>query len=280
MDSLHGYVSDDKEAIPPLNDLGWSVDEVSWRDTSVDFSRYHLVVIRTTWDYHQDPDAFLAALQRIEQTGILLANESSLIRWNLSKSYLKDLQERGIPVVPTHWVNGLNPANLSDAFSAFGTPSLVAKPLIGANASDTMIVTSTNKLDALTLFKHRNCLLQPFLHSIQTEGEYSLFYFKGQFSHAILKVPRSGDFRVQEEHGGAISAFNPGPELRQAGDYVFQQIEGATLYARVDLVRGPNNDFLVMELELIEPSMYLRMDEQAPARFAKAIDEWYRERRP
>jgi glutathione synthase/RimK-type ligase-like ATP-grasp enzyme len=115
-------------------------------------------------------------------------------------------------------------------------------------------------------------MVQPFVNAIVDEGEYSLFYFGGVYSHTILKSPKRGDFRVQEEHGGRITAVAPEHDLRETADNIVASIS-QLLYARVDLVRNDSGKFLLMELELIEPALYFRMDEESPRRFATALDE-------
>lgn len=121
------------------------------------------------------------------------------------------------------------------------------------------------------MFSDRPFLVQPFIENIRNEGEYSLFYIDGALSHAIQKIPQPGDFRVQEEHGGNIVAVDPEDGLRLTGNAVMQQVAPAPVYARVDFVRGPDGEFLLMELELIEPSLYLRKNEGAALRFANAL---------
>jgi len=123
------------------------------------------------------------------------------------------------------------------------------------------------------VFAERAFLVQPFMPSVVEEGEYSLFYFNGEYSHTILKTPKPADFRVQEEHGGIIKPMEPSAALRSAGRSVFDLIRPAPLYARVDLVRDGRGEFLVMELELIEPALYFRMDADSPRRFAAALNQ-------
>ena len=117
-------------------------------------------------------------------------------------------------------------------------------------------------------------MVQPFLQSIVGTGEYSVFYFGGKYSHTILKAPKADDFRVQEEHGGIISGVEPSEGLMAAANKAISAIGRSLLYSRVDLVLDATGQFVLMELELIEPALYLRMDDGAPARFATAIDKW------
>jgi hypothetical protein len=119
-------------------------------------------------------------------------------------------------------------------------------------------------------------MLQPFLHAVQEEGEYSLFFFSGEYSHAILKVPAAEEFRSQEERGAEIHPVQPQADLLARGRQALAAVTPPPLYARVDLVRNAAGEFEVMELELIEPSLYLRTDPGAPERFARAVDAWFR----
>ena len=129
------------------------------------------------------------------------------------------------------------------------------------------------------VFRKRPFVIQPFVASIVADGEFSLFYFNREFSHAIQKVPKPGDFRVQEEHGATITAVNPDADLLAAGERVMALVEPMPAYARADFVRAEDGRYMVMELELIEPSMYLRIDPQAPERFAQAFDQYVTKKR-
>jgi hypothetical protein len=125
-------------------------------------------------------------------------------------------------------------------------------------------------------FDGRPVMVQPFIAGIRDEGEFSMFYFDGDFSHAICKVPKPGDYRVQEERGAEILPVEPDDALLAAADRAMALIEPKPVYARGDFIRGKDGRFLVMELELIEPSLYLRMDADAPGRFARAFDSYVR----
>jgi glutathione synthase/RimK-type ligase-like ATP-grasp enzyme len=273
-----GYVIDDELAYAPLAALGWRVDTIPWRRPQVEWRAYDAVVIRSTWDYVTDPDAFLDVLGEIERSGTPLFNELDLVRWNIRKTYLRDLAARGVPVVPTIWRDRLQPNEVSDLIEEVGTAEVVIKPVVGANASGTFRLdahtarSGANELCAY--YADRALLVQPFLSAITTEGEFSLFYFNGEFSHTILKLPKAADFRVQEEHGGIIRAVETEDALREAGDAALHAIGAVPLYVRADFVRANDaSKYWLMELELIEPSLYLRMDKAAPERFARALHD-------
>jgi hypothetical protein len=274
MDSLAGYVSDDELAVEPLKKLGWNVETVSWRDKAVDWNDFEAVVIRTTWDYQREPEAFLEVLRKINDSKAHLENPLKIVQWNLSKLYLRDLENEGIKIVPTVWGEEKISENLFKNWLAhFGADELVIKPIVSATAEFTYRQEDfTPQLSEV--FTTRKYMVQPFMPNIVSEGEFSLFYFGGEYSHMILKTPKPKDFRVQEEHGGIIQAVKPGAKLLEAGQIAFECIKPLPLYARVDFVRDSKEDFALMELELIEPALYFRMDKDAPARFAKVFDNW------
>jgi hypothetical protein len=208
------------------------------------------------------------------------------MRWNAHKSYLLDLAARGVRIVPTIHGNSLNTGSLTRIREQLGTDSLVVKPLVGANADFTFPLhpySSQEHYNAAYMhFADREFLAQEFIANVTEEGEYSLFYFNGRHSHSILKTPRKGDFRVQEEHGGIIAAVKAEQRLLDAGQTALNALPEEPLYARADLVRDAKGYFCLMELELIEPALYFRMDPDAAGRFARAVTNWMatHERRP
>ena len=276
-DNLEGYVTDDELALEPLAGLGWTVTAVPWRRRDVDWSRFEAVVIRTTWDYHLDADAFLRALEAIDASGTRLANPLPLVRWNARKTYLRDLSSRGLPIVPTLWGTGLTAGDIQRLCGVLGADEIVIKPVISATAYDTYRVGRRHGEDAAAVaavFAGREYMAQPFVASIVDEGEISLFYFGGEYSHAIRKTPRPDDFRVQEEHGGLIVPADPTDGLIDLGRRCLAALDHPTLQARVDLVRLATGGHALMELELVEPSLYFRMDPGAAGRFARALEAW------
>ncbi len=271
MDDMGHYVADDDLAIAPLDDLGWEVSTISWRDTDVDWNEFAIVVIRTPWDYQRSPNEFLTVLERIDSSNARLENPLDVVKWNLDKRYLIDLESRGLQIVPTIWDGVYDQRVFYRWMADLGCDELIIKPTVSATAEHTYRLMEFDA-SLVDVFADRSFMVQPFLESIVTEGEYSLFYFNGEYSHTILKSPKAEDFRVQEEHGGLITAFEPDQKLRDAGRRAFEMIKPSPLYARVDLVRDDESEFALIELELIEPALYLRMDPEAPARFARAID--------
>lgn len=271
MDDLGWYVADDDLAVGPLKELGIEVTMLSWRQRTREWSEFQAVVIRTPWDYQSSPNEFLKVLSEIEEQ-TRLENPLDVVRWNLAKTYLRDMESQGVRIVRSIWEPQYSEAEFERWRNVLRADELIVKPTVSATAEDTYRLTSyDNSLESV--FESRPFLVQPFMPNIVDEGEYSLFYFNGQYSHAINKSPKVNDFRVQEEHGGIITAIKPDDELMLSGSQVMRKIEHDLLYARVDFVRDGDAEMCLMELELIEPALYLRMDEGAPERFARAINE-------
>ena len=271
-----GYVIDDELAVAELRRRGFDTSEVPWSDASVDWSTFDLVIVRTTWDYHLRAGEFLAALTRIDASGTLLENGRDLIAWNFDKRYLRDLHTRGVPIVPCVWGDGNTSSAFAALFTALDTNEIVVKPVVSANALDTFRVSAplsaAQRDEFVRTFANRLWFAQPFVRSVLDDGEISVFYFDGQLSHAIRKVPKHGDFRVQEEHGGAIVPLPLTAELRDVSDRVMAAVTPVPFQARVDLVRLDDGTLAVMELEMIEPSLYFRTDANAAANFADAVE--------
>jgi hypothetical protein len=279
MDSLEDFFAYDHLTYGPLAQLGWEVDEISWRNENARWDDYDLVVIRSPWDYQSDPERFVKVLQKIDRSAARLENNLQVVLWNINKTYLRDLESQGVKIVPTLWLSPLTRDCLEQAFAEFRVDQIVVKPTVGANADDTFWLradASSREFEVVEkTFAGRSSLVQPFVHSVVDEGEFSLFYFGSVYSHCVLKRPKSGDFRVQEEHGATIRTTEPQRDLLVAGNKAITAIEEDTLYARVDLVRLPDGRPAVMELELIEPSLYFNYDAESPVRFARALNSLF-----
>jgi len=276
IEDLSDFVADDPLVVEPLRRLGHEAEFVPWQ-AAVDWRKFDGVVIRTTWDYQDHLPAFLRVLLEIE-TQTRLANPLEIVKWNADKKiYLQDIEKQGGKIVPTIWSETrIDTREIQTWFAQLQTDEIVIKPTVGANAQHTFrLRRGEADGDALsTVYDGRSYMVQPFMRGIVEEGEFSLFYFNGEYSHAILKTPKAGDFRVQEEHGGIIQAAKPPADLSATGAKIMKCVSPTPLYARVDFVRTEAGEFLVVELELIEPSMYLRQAEHAPRMFAEAIHRW------
>jgi hypothetical protein len=278
MDNLDDFEVYDELLQEPMADLGWSVEMVSWRTQKVDWDRYEVVIIRSPWDYQQDVEGFIEVLKDIHKSSARLENPLSLVLWNIDKTYLRDLETDGIRIVPTLWGEQLEYGTLDTAYREFEVDELIIKPTVSANADNTFRLPQDSSTDLqnniIQVFSKQAYMIQPFMRGIVEEGEYSLFYFGGNYSHTILKKPGTGDFRVQEEHGGSLHSVDPEEQLLYRARQTMDLLKPQPLYARADYVRTQENDFALMELELIEPSLYFNMDADSPRRFARIFDEW------
>lgn len=273
-----GWVMDDNLAHEALRELNWELEEVAWNQEGIDWSQFDVVVIRSPWDYQHNLSRFISVLEQIDASSAQLYNSIDIVKWNINKNYLFELQEQGIELVPTHRVVSPSPESLRGMFEVLDSNRIVIKPTVGANADDTFPFdkdVSDSKLeDICKIYSEREGLVQPFMPAIVEEGEFSLIYFNGKLSHSIIKTVRKGDFRVQEEHGGGVIPLpNPDAPLVAAANKVVAAAPELPVYARADLVRTPSNTFALMELELIEPSLYFRFDDNSAAAFANAIAE-------
>jgi hypothetical protein len=254
---------------PELTARGLSASLVAWDDPVMDWSAFRLCVIRATWDYHLRLPEFLAWAERVAaQTA--LWNPLDLVRWNTHKSYLRDLERQGVAIVPTVWAPQGTSLDLATLLNERGWTQAVVKPAVSASAYATRLVTSATLAEGQAhlnaLLAERDMMIQPFLPSVTTTGERSLVYFDGVLSHTILRSPALGEDTGEESRLIA----NAAEEAAFAGR-VMQAVSSETLYARVDIARDDADDLCLMELELIEPSLWLDLTPEAPARFATAI---------
>jgi len=278
MDNTDGWAIDSDLSFEPMLELGWSIDMVPWKTAGIDWNQYDAAYICTPWDYPDDPESFLALLESIDESSAILVNDIALVRWTIPKTYLRDLESRGAAIVHSIWYQEFNPEALPGFFEAHQSDRIIVKPVVSTNAHNTFLLDRPVPADVVTdlekTFAARPFVVQPFMENVQAEGEYSLFFFSSEFSHAILKRPKEEDFRVQEEHGAHIASAEPDRALLETAADLLRLVDPMPVYARCDFIRGPDNRFLLMELEVIEPSLYLRMDSESPRRFARAFDAY------
>ncbi len=246
---------------------------VDWTKAD-DLSAFDLVTPLLAWGYQRDCPRWFALLGQLEAENIAVANPVPVLRWNSDKAYLAQLAEAGIATVPTRMSAALTQADLDAARAAFGTDILVVKPPVSGGADGTYRLGTGDAVPDHVA--GQRMMIQPYQPSIAAEGEYSLFYFNGGFSHSIIKRPAAGDFRVQDQFGGyeeAIAAPHAAMVLAEAALSATSDITQSVplAYARVDMLRGDDGLFRLMELELIEPSLFLRFADDGGAAFAAAL---------
>jgi glutathione synthase/RimK-type ligase-like ATP-grasp enzyme len=272
---LPNLSADDQLLLAPLAARGVRAEPTAWDDPAIDWDSYDALVIRSTWNYHKAYGAFVSWIDRVETLGVPTWNPPAILRWNASKTYLRDLASRGVDVVPTRWVASAGTTSLAELVADAGWSDVVVKPAISASAYETWRVaahgvTSEDESRFQRLAARGSVMVQAFVPELQRDGEWSLFFLGGEYSHAALKRPRAEDFRVQPEHGGTVESKPAPRHLIAAASAVTAHIPGSWLYARVDGCEVGGR-LLLIELELVEPWLGLGAEPGAAERFAEAI---------
>lgn len=240
-----------------------------WTDPSVDWSAYDAILLRSVWDYHQRYDDFTEWLAQLDKAGVPVFNDSDLVRWNGDKRYLLELRERGVAIVPSQIAAG---ACLREVVAGLNGQEIVVKPTVGAGATHTIrgLAGSPELEQAMDELPDTVYLVQPFQPEVQTDGEWSLVFIDGEFSHAVVQRPVAGDYRVQLMFGGVATPADPPSAVLDGARAVLSTAGVHPLYARVDgLV--VNGRFLLMELELIEPYLFFPQAPEATQKLAGAV---------
>ena len=257
-----------------LADAGVEPYIVDWRATDANFRQFHLVVLRSCWDYHLLGAEFTEWLQRTASV-VPVLNDVNTVLWNRDKFYLRELAAMGIGIAPTIFLNGSGPI-VSTAWQEIRSwKKSVVKPAVSASAHKTWLfdnVTLPKEDELKSKMEGEPFLIQQFIPEVETQGEISFIYIEGAYSHAVLKRPASGDFRVQMEHGGSAELFHPDSSLLAQVNKIALAVPQVrdSLYCRIDAV-ARDGKLVLMELELIEPELFLGWAQGAAGRFADAI---------
>ena len=257
--------------VDALKDKGVRADVISW-ESAMDWEKVPLVVIRTAWDYFKRLPEFLAWARHVDEVTRLF-NPYTVVEWNCHKRYLQVLSQKGIPTVPTILLEQGTVMDSTQTLFDSGWNKVVIKPAISIGAIGAMHGSTSEKslahhLDSL--ISKGDVLVQPFVSSVSTSGEVSIIYFDGEFSHAIRKLPKEGEYRVQDHHGGTVHPHDPAKEEYDVCSAALDAVPKATMYARVDLV-AYNGSPAIMELELIEPALFLSSSSDGTKRFVEKL---------
>jgi glutathione synthase/RimK-type ligase-like ATP-grasp enzyme len=242
-----------------------------WDDPHVSQLGFDAALIRSCWDYHQRPEAFAAALDALQAGGVQVFNAPAIVRWNGRKTYLIELAARGAPTIDTLWLDAVTPLAVAKAFGDLNAAEIVVKPQIGAGSRRT-IRLHRNRWSEMDLLAGPDgaAMVQPFLPAIETEGELSIFLFGGKFSHAVRKRPASGHWFANVD-GATFAAAAADEESMAIAAQVAAAAPTGMLYARVDLVRGLDGRLAVIELEAIEPYLFLAYAPEGAENLAAAL---------
>lgn len=261
---------DDQLAQAAARAIAVEVQPAIWHDPAVDWTRFAAVILRSTWDYHVRPAEFAAWLAKLEELQVPVWNPIDVVRWNMNKRYLAELESKGVRIVPSVWIAQGEKSDFKHISN--GWERLVLKPLVSADSYNTWVIESEADWQEKLAVIHResDAVAQPFMPEVQDPGEWSLIFFDGEFSHAALKTPKAGDFRTQKNHGGTTQPASPDADLIAQARYVLESVGQPLLYARVDGVVS-DGLFYLMELELIEPLLFMQYAPGSAERFAAAI---------
>ena len=241
-----------------------------WTDhveTAEGLKPYPLVLPLICWGYHRNHGRWMQACATWSEAGLPIANPAAVLAWNSDKAYLRRLADAGVAIPPTIWADRAADEQVQAAFDAFGTDTLIVKPTVSGGAWKTLRLS---RGEALVDAPEGAAMIQPYLATIETEGETSMLFFGGRFSHAVNKRPAPGDFRIQVQFGGRYSTVTPPDGAMALAQQVLSAIEEPLLYARIDTARDAAGNWLLMEAELIEPDFYLGNDPARGAGFARA----------
>jgi glutathione synthase/RimK-type ligase-like ATP-grasp enzyme len=269
-----GLAPDDQLVLPALAACGLDPVPAVWSDARVAWDSFDAVVVRSCWDYHLRASAFAAWLACLESAGIPVFNSPAILWWNADKRYLLDLARRGVATIPTMVVEQGGAREIARVAAAEGWSRFVVKPAVSASGYETYAITAPLDDRALIAASRAaaagDVLVQPFADEVPRDGEYSFTFIDGAYSHATIKRAAAGEFRVQTEHGGRVDRAAPTDSLVAQASRVLGVLPETPLYARVDGI-ARDDAFLLMELELIEPNLFLAYDAGAPLRLATAI---------
>lgn len=273
---LPGWEVDDQPLIESLQSKGATVAFPIWNDAHVNWEQFDITVIRTTWDYHLKKNEFVAWCNSVPR----LFNNAAIVSWNTHKSYLRELSKQGVAIAPTVWIDTGEKIDAARTMEQFKTDRGFIKPQVGACASDTLRFTLDNVKEAQVFLDsqlHQDMMMQPYIASVETEGELSAIFIDGTLSHGVQKIPVAGDYRVQDDFGASDMPYTfTKSEVREMNKTLLAVPDNASLlYARFDYLRSDEGTLLLNELELVEPSLFFRHSEESASLLADAIIKRY-----
>ena len=265
---------EDKLLQSALEEKGLSVCKKSWDDENFNWELTKYAIFRTTWDYFERFDEFSAWIEHTKERTTFI-NSANIINWNIDKHYLRDLSQHGIEITPTLFVEKGENVKLEELFQKSKWNEAIIKPAISGAARHTYRLKKnkySNYENILNELKENECMLfQEFMSSITTNGEISIVIIRGKYTHAVKKIAKKGDFRVQDDHGGKVIQYTPTAEEIKFAEKCIAKCPFSPLYARVDIVYNNNNKPTLIELELIEPELWFRKNPKSAIYLANGI---------
>ncbi len=273
---LPNWEVDDRPLFEAFAERGVQISHPAWDDVSIDWSAFDACLIRTTWDYQEKHEAFIAWAEHVDQVTRLF-NPVSIVRWNTHKTYLRDLAERGAPIAPTVWLDTGSTVDVREIVKSHGWDRAFIKPFIGSTSRETLrfdadeegLSAAQAHLDRL--LPNEGVMIQPYLERVETEGERSAIFIDGEITHTVRKIPVPGDYRVQDDFGATDEAITFGDAELALARQIMSLVEGDLLYGRVDFLLDNSGHLCLSELELVEPSLFFRHGGGAASLLAEAL---------
>jgi len=273
---IQNVLSEDELVQNALEVHDLRVKRVAWDDADFDWKTTKYALFRATWDYFHRYDEFSIWLEQVSKQTTLL-NSENIIRWNIDKHYLFDLHRNGIHVAETYFIDQGSSINLKNLHKQLGWKETVLKPCVSGGARHTYKLNADNLEAHESTFKaliaKEAMMLQPFQYNIVEKGEISMMVFNGEFTHAILKIAKPGDFRVQDDFGGSVHDYTPTKEEIEYAVNCVKACSEIPIYARVDIFEDNEEQIALAELELIEPELWFRNYPKAAQILANAIND-------
>lgn len=278
MDQYVSNILEDERLIQAsLEAKGYRAIRVAWDDTNVDWSTFDAIIIRSTWNYFYHIEDFKKWLTHAASKTLVI-NDAELIKWNIDKSYLFDLEQNGIRIPASVKVPKGTTASLQELCKLhFPDQDIVIKPTVGGGAHITHYITQSEITSYIEKFKGyisaEDMIIQKFQKNVVTQGELSLVYISGEYTHAVLKKAKKGDFRVQDDFGGTVHVYQPSSEVLAFANETIDALDTAPVYARVDIIFNDDMQPCITELELIEPELWFRQNPKSADALAESIAE-------
>ncbi len=273
-DNVNNILREDGLVVDALRAQGFKITRKSWSDPDFDWASTKAVIFRTTWDYFdrfEEWKDWLASTSEFTQ----MINPYELINWNMDKHYLRDLNERGINVPATRYVEIGEETSLKSLYAKTGWTDCILKPCVSGASRHTYKLNPENLQAHEEIFQKliakEAMMLQPFQQDIVARGEVSLMVMGGEYTHAVLKVAKPGDFRVQDDFGGTVHLYDPSPEEIRFAEKAVAACDPQPTYARVDIIKDNHGQLALIELELIEPELWFRLKPEAAQVLAKSL---------
>lgn len=273
-DFINNVLLEDEILSKALIERGISTERVDWANKDYDWERTAIILVRSTWDYHDKWNEFLSFLKEMKDK-VKFINPIETLIWSMDKHYLLDLEKKNVHIVKSLIIEKDAKIKLAEAAMNFNKEEIILKPCISAGARHTYRIKKSRIAEYESIFKslieEEAMIIQEFQDNIVIKGEVSLMYFDGKFSHAILKKAKEGDFRVQDDFGGSVHDYIASDEEIQFGLYTINQIDPVPIYGRVDICEDNNKEIALIELELIEPELWFRNAPESANILADAI---------